>query len=98
MDKIIHHGKNVKLLREMQGIQQAELAYELGVGWNLESIVKLEQQEIINDILLKQIAGILNLPVKTIREYDSQKTINIIATAQDNIKIKFPLYSKPVYN
>ncbi len=99
MEKIIHQGKNVKYLREMQGIKQEALAYYLGEGWNLHEVILLEQKEIIEDYLLKQIAVILNIPVRTIKNFDEGKTINIIAdAATDNVKLRFPVFYKQVNN
>lgn len=34
MNKTIHHGRNVKRFREMPGIKQEGLAYQLGDDWN----------------------------------------------------------------
>lgn len=33
-DKQVHEGKNVKRIREMLGIKQEALAFELGDDWN----------------------------------------------------------------
>jgi hypothetical protein len=40
----IHQGRNVKRFREMLGIKQEALAYELGSDWNQNKISLLEQK------------------------------------------------------
>ncbi len=41
----IHQGRNVKRFREMLGIKQDALAFELGEDWNQQKISLLEQKE-----------------------------------------------------
>ncbi len=57
MEQKIHQGRNVKRFREMLGIKQEALAYDLGEDWNQKKISMLEQKEIIEDNLLKQISS-----------------------------------------
>ncbi len=52
--KKIHQGRNVKRFREMLGIKQDALAFDLGEDWNQKKISLLEQKEIIEDLLLKR--------------------------------------------
>lgn len=47
--KQIHQGRNVKRFREMLGIKQEALAYELGEDWNQKKISLLEQKEEIEE-------------------------------------------------
>jgi DNA-binding XRE family transcriptional regulator len=49
----IHMGRNVKRFREMLGLKQEGLAYELGDDWNQKKISALEQKETIDDGLLE---------------------------------------------
>jgi hypothetical protein len=35
-DKKIHQGRNIKRFREMRGIKQDALAFDLGEDWNLQ--------------------------------------------------------------
>ena len=44
----LHEGRNVKRIREMLGIKQETLAYELGDDWNQKKISLLEQKEPLN--------------------------------------------------
>ena len=68
--KSIHQGRNVKRFREMLGIKQEALAYELGEDWNQKKISLLEQKEEIEASLLAQIADVLKLPVEAFQNFD----------------------------
>ncbi|WP_264550998.1 helix-turn-helix transcriptional regulator [Flavobacterium sp. N2038] len=78
-DKIIHQGRNIKRFREMLGIKQEALAYELGEDWNQKKISLLEQKELIENDILDQVAKILKVPVEAIENFDEDSAINIIA-------------------
>ncbi len=79
MDKTIHHGRNVKRFREMLGIKQEGLAYDLGEDWNQKKVSALEQKDIIDDHLLEQVAGLLKVPAEAIKNFDEEAAVNIIA-------------------
>ncbi|WP_291150904.1 helix-turn-helix transcriptional regulator [Flavobacterium sp. UBA7680] len=78
-DKKIHQGRNIKRFREMLGIKQEALAYELGEDWNQKKISLLEQKELIENDILDQVAKILKVPVEAIENFDEDSAINIIA-------------------
>ncbi|WP_281233556.1 helix-turn-helix transcriptional regulator [Flavobacterium gelatinilyticum] len=78
-EKIIHQGRNIKRFREMLGIKQEALAYELGEDWNQKKISLLEQKELIENNILEQVARILKVPVEAIENFDEDSAINIIA-------------------
>ncbi|MGG7662604.1 helix-turn-helix domain-containing protein [Dyadobacter sp. BHUBP1] len=75
----IHEGRNVKRFREMLGIKQDMLAFELGSDWNQQRISTLEQREKIDSDILEQVAAILKIPVEAIRNFDENQAINIIS-------------------
>jgi hypothetical protein len=84
-DKKVHQGRNIKRFREMLGIKQEALAYELGDDWNQKKVSLLEQRETIETNILTQVAAILKVPVEAIENLDEDKAINIIAsTFNDN--------------
>ncbi|MGQ3014167.1 MAG: helix-turn-helix transcriptional regulator [Flavobacteriales bacterium] len=78
-EKRIHQGRNIKRFREMLGIKQDALAWELGEDWNQQKISLLEQRETIEDNILKQIAEVLKLPVEAIQNFDEEQAVNVIA-------------------
>lgn len=79
MEQKIHQGRNVKRFREMLGIKQDALAFDLGEEWNQKKISILEQKEVIDDHLLKAISNVLNIPVEAFQNFDEEQAINIIS-------------------
>ncbi|WP_337965726.1 XRE family transcriptional regulator [uncultured Flavobacterium sp.] len=79
MEQKIHQGRNVKRFREMLGIKQEGLAFDLGNDWNQKKISMLEQKDVIEDNLLKQISGALRIPVEAFQNFDEEQAINIIS-------------------
>lgn len=77
--KNIHQGRNIKRFREMLGIKQEALAFELGEDWNQKKISLLEQKETIEAAILAQVAQILKLPVEAIENFDEEQAVNVIA-------------------
>lgn len=77
--KKIHEGRNVKRFREMIGIKQDALAFELGEDWNQQKVSLLEQKETIDIALLQQISEVLKIPVEAIRNFDEEQAVNVIA-------------------
>lgn len=79
MGEKIHQGRNIKRFREMMGIKQEALAYQLGDAWNQKRISLLEQKEEIEENHLSQVAEVLKLPLEAFRDFDEEKALNIIA-------------------
>jgi transcriptional regulator with XRE-family HTH domain len=84
METKVHEGRNVKRFREMLGIKQDALAYELGEGWNQQKISLLEQKESIELPLLKQISNAMKVPVEAFQNFDDEQAVNIISNTFDN--------------
>ncbi|MEO6683512.1 MAG: helix-turn-helix transcriptional regulator [Ginsengibacter sp.] len=84
MQKQIHEGRNIKRFREMLGIKQDTLAYELGDDWNQQKISLLEQKETIDPALLQQISDALKIPAEAIQNFDEEQAVNIISNTFDN--------------
>lgn len=78
-NKKIHQGRNIKRFREMLGIKQEALAFELGDDWNQKKISLLEQKETVESDILAQVAQILKVPAEAIENFDEESAINIIA-------------------
>ena len=78
-NKKIHQGRNIKRFREMLGIKQEALAFELGEDWNQKKISLLEQKESVEKDILEQVAKILKVPTEAIENFDEESAINIIA-------------------
>ena len=84
MEKKIHHGKNVKRFREMLGIKQEALAFDLGEDWNQKKVSLLEQKEIIDDQLLKRISEVLQVPTEAFQNFDEENAVSIISNTFTN--------------
>lgn len=82
----IHHGRNVKRIRETLGIKQEGLALEMGDDWNQRKISLLEQKEEIEDEVLEEIAKGLKVPVDAIKNYNEDAAISIISNTFQDFK------------
>lgn len=82
-DKPVHEGRNVKRIREILGMKQEALAYDLGLSQ--QAISQLEQKEALDAEILGKIAAVLKVPVDAIKNFDEQAAINVISnTFHDN--------------
>ncbi|EFK33524.1 hypothetical protein HMPREF0204_12592 [Chryseobacterium gleum ATCC 35910] len=86
MEHKIHQGRNVKRFREMLGIKQEALAFDLGDDWNQKKVSLLEQKEIIEDPLLKKISEVLKIPVEAFQNFNDEQAINIISNTFHDFK------------
>ena len=98
MEQKIHQGRNVKRFREMLNIKQEALAYDLGEEWNQKKISLLEQKDVIDDKLLKQISAVLKIPVEAFQSFDEEQAINIISNTFNIEKDAYIGNTKPTFN
>ncbi len=97
-DKKIHQGRNIKRFREMLGIKQETLAYELG-EWSQQKMSILEQKETIEKDILEKIAQLLKIPVEAIENMDDEQAINIIAnTFHESSAFAYTANIKPTFH
>lgn len=76
----IHEGRNIKRFREMLGMKQETLAYELGEDWTQKKISQLEAKEKIEADILEQVAKILKVSPEAIQRFNEEVAINIISS------------------
>jgi transcriptional regulator with XRE-family HTH domain len=74
---MVHHGQNIRRLRELFGIKQEFIASELGT--TQQFISKLEQKEVIDDDMLEKVAKVMKLPVASLKNLNDEATYNFIA-------------------
>jgi transcriptional regulator with XRE-family HTH domain len=98
MEQKIHQGRNVKRFREMLGIKQEALAFDLGEEWNQKKISLLEQKDVIEDGLLKAISNALKIPVEAFQNFDEEQAVNIIANTFDNGSILNGINHNPTFH
>ena len=79
MADTIHQGRNIKRFREMLGLKQEGLAYELGDDWNQKKVSLLEQKEVVDAVLLEQVAKVLKVPADAIKNLTDEGAVNIIS-------------------
>ncbi|HWK59645.1 MAG TPA: helix-turn-helix transcriptional regulator [Parapedobacter sp.] len=75
----VHEGRNIKRFREMLGMKQETLAYELGEDWTQKKISQLETKEKIERDILEQVAKILKVTPEAIQQFDADNALNIIS-------------------
>ncbi|MFD2966488.1 helix-turn-helix domain-containing protein [Sphingobacterium bambusae] len=92
----IHQGRNVKRFRDMLGIKQDSLAFDLDMSQ--QTISLLEQKEIIDSPLLQQIAAVLKIPVEAIQNFDEEQAVNIISNTFDNGSILNAINHNPTFH
>ena len=76
----IHEGRNIKRFREMLGMKQEALAFELGEDWTQKKVSQLESKDRIEFDILEQIAKILNVTPEAIQRFNEEAAINIISS------------------
>ena len=92
--KAVHHGRNVKRFREMQGIKQEILADELEL--NQQQISRLESQEIIKDEMLEKLAKALHITVDAIKKCDDEIAVNIISNTFNEQSVAYQYNFNPI--
>ncbi|MBW1658380.1 helix-turn-helix domain-containing protein [Flavobacterium quisquiliarum] len=96
MEQKIHQGRNVKRFREMLGIKQEALAYDLGEDWSQKKISMLEQKDVIEENLLKQISNFLRIPVEAFQNFDEEQAVHIISNTFNDQSNGYNYY--PTFN
>jgi len=79
----VHHGQNIKRLREILGVKQEAIAMKLNI--TQQAMSKLEQRAQIEDEVLGKISSILNIPVDSIKNYNDDATIHIISNTFNQV-------------
>nr|WP_314497438.1 helix-turn-helix transcriptional regulator [uncultured Chryseobacterium sp.] len=78
MEHKVHQGRNIKRFREMLGIKQEALAFDLGDDWNQKKVSLLEQKEMIDNSMLQKISEVLKIPVEAFQNFNDEQAISII--------------------
>lgn len=73
----VHHGRNIKRLRELLSIKQETFAEDLGLSQ--ASVSRLEGQEKIDEETLEKIAVVLKIPIEAIKNFTEENAVNIIS-------------------
>jgi len=81
-EKTVHEGRNVKRIREILGIKQDALAFDLGISQ--QAISLLEQREVLDKDMLERVAKILKVPAESIKNFTEENVVFHIQNMNDN--------------
>lgn len=87
--KKVHHGHNIKRLRESRGMKQEVIADVMNLAQ--QTISKYESKRTLDDDILKKFAEALNVSIDTLKEMEEDPVTivfenNIIETNNGSIK------------
>ena len=74
---IVHHGHNIKRLREILGVKQDAIAVEFNI--TQQAVSDLEKKARISDDILEKVAKVLKIPSDAIKNFNEEATVNVIA-------------------
>lgn len=77
----VHLGRKISRIREIRGIKQDHLAFELGVSQ--QTISKIEQSEEVEESTLEKIANVLDVTVEGIKNFSEEGIVNYFNTFND---------------
>ncbi|QEM06671.1 helix-turn-helix transcriptional regulator [Mucilaginibacter rubeus] len=98
----LHIGRKISKIRELKGMKQETLAYELGISQ--QAVSKIEQSADVDGEVLEKIAKILGLSSEAIKAFTEEAVFNIISntfhnTSSDNSTlIASSLNYQPTFN
>jgi len=78
----IHHGRNIKRLREMLGVKQEAVAFDLNMSQQLFS--DIEKREILEETMINKIAHALKVPAEAIKNMTEESVMNYIYNFNNN--------------
>jgi transcriptional regulator with XRE-family HTH domain len=91
-----HIGHKIGRIRELRGLKQESLAYELKVSQ--QTISKIEQSETVDEELLDQIAKILGVTPEGIKNFSEEAVFNYFNNFSDHSINQGPIGSHNVCN
>jgi transcriptional regulator with XRE-family HTH domain len=90
----IHHGKNIKKVREIIGMKQETLATKLDM--TQQAISQLEQKEIVDQVFLKDVAKAMNVSNDIIERMTEDAANNFINTFNDTSAFNYQCTFNPL--
>ena len=77
-----HIGHKISRIRELRGLKQEALAFELKVSQ--QTVSKIEQSETVEEQILEQIAQILGVTTEGIKNFSEEAVFNYFNNFSDN--------------
>lgn len=83
MAETLHHiGRKISKIRELRGMKQDTLAFELGISQ--QTISKIEQSAEVEEDVLAKIAKVLGVTSEAIKNFSEEAVVNYFSTFNDN--------------
>ena len=86
-NKKVHQGRNIKRLREMLGIKQESLAFDLGVSQ--ATVSDYEQKEALDEKILEKVSQALKVSVDAIKNMTDENLTNFFQSFYDNSSLNY---------
>lgn len=77
-----HIGRKICRIRELRGMKQEALAFELGISQ--QAVSKMEQSEKLEDAVLQRVANALGVSPEAVKNYSDEAIINYFNNFYDN--------------
>jgi transcriptional regulator with XRE-family HTH domain len=81
-EKPTHIGRNIARIRELRGIKQDALAFDLGISQ--QTISNMERSEELDDKKLKEVAKALGVSTEALKNFSEEAVFNIIGNTINN--------------
>jgi len=91
-----HIGRKIGRIRELRGLKQDALAFELKVSQ--QTVSKIEQSETVDEEMLEQIAKILGVSTEGIKNFSEEAVFNYVNNFSDNSINQGPIGSHNICN
>ena len=82
MAETLHIGRKISKIRELRGMKQDTLAFELGISQ--QTISKIEQSAEVEEDVLAKIAKVLGVTSEAIKNFSEEAVVNYFSTFNDN--------------
>jgi len=92
----LHIGRKISRIREIRGIKQDALAFELGVSQ--QNVSKIEQSEEVEESTLEKIASILGVSPEAIKNFNEEGIVNYFNTFNKDVNNSFHGTSNASYH
>ena len=79
----VHHGRNIKRLREILGVKQDVIAAEFNI--TQQAVSDLEKKAQLSDDILEKVAKVLKVPTDAIKNFNDEAAVNVIANTFNDV-------------
>jgi len=94
--KTVHHGRNVKRIREILGIKQEALASDLSLSQ--QAVSQLEQREALDREMIEKVAAALKVSPEAISNFNEEAAITIVSNTFNDEASAYSMNYKCSFN